>query len=228
MNESLTRRCLAEFLSTFCLVLLGCGAMAVDSRTQTLTHVGVAIAWGLVVMVMIYAVGGISGAHMNPAVTIGFTALGRLPVKDALGYVPAQCLGALAGALAIRAVLGVDQSMLGSTNVQLDLGLTAGLIIEFGLTFILMFVVIGVSTGAKEETITAALAVGSTIALAAMVAGPLTKASMNPARSLGPAVIAGDVSELWLYCVGPIAGAIVGGIAAQALHAGRSQTIDDT
>lgn len=228
MNESLTRRCLAEFLSTFCLVLLGCGAMAVDSRTQTLTHVGVAIAWGLVVMVMIYAVGGISGAHMNPAVTIGFTALGRLPVKDALGYVPAQCLGALAGALAIRAVLGVDQSMLGSTNVQLDLGLTAGLIIEFGLTFILMFVVIGVSTGAKEETITAALAVGSTIALAAMVAGPLTKASMNPARSLGPAVIAGDVSELWLYCVGPIAGAIAGGIVAQALHAGRNQTIDDT
>ena len=228
MNESLTRRCIAEFLSTFCLVLLGCGAMAVDSRTQALTHVGVAIAWGLVVMVMIYAVGGISGAHMNPAVTIGFTTLGRLPVKDALGYVPAQCLGALAGALAIRAVLGVDQSMLGSTNVQLDLGLTAGLIIEFGLTFILMFVVIGVSTGAKEETITAALAVGSTIALAAMVAGPLTKASMNPARSLGPAVIAGDVSELWLYCVGPIAGAIAGGFTAQALHAGRNQAIDDT
>ena len=228
MNESLTRRCIAEFLSTFCLVLLGCGAMAVDSRTQALTHVGVAIAWGLVVMVMIYAVGGISGAHMNPAVTIGFTTLGRLPVKDALGYVPAQCLGALAGALAIRAVLGVDQSMLGSTNVQLDLGLTAGLLIEFGLTFILMFVVIGVSTGAKEETITAALAVGSTIALAAMVAGPLTKASMNPARSLGPAVIAGDMSELWLYCAGPIAGAIAGGITAQVLHAGRNQTIDDT
>jgi MIP family channel proteins len=228
MNESLTRRCIAEFLSTFCLVLLGCGAMAVDSRTQALTHVGVAIAWGLVVMVMIYAVGGISGAHMNPAVTIGFTTLGRLPVKDALGYVPAQCLGALAGALAIRAVLGVDQSMLGSTNVQLDLGLTVGLVIEFGLTFILMFVVIGVSTGGKEETITAALAVGSTIALAAMVAGPLTKASMNPARSLGPAVIAGDISELWLYCVGPIAGAIAGGITAQVLHAGRNQTIDDT
>ena len=143
MNESLTRRCIAEFLSTFCLVLLGCGAMAVDSRTQALTHVGVAIAWGLVVMVMIYAVGGISGAHMNPAVTIGFTTLGRLPLKDALVYLPAQCLGALAGALAIRAVLGVDQSMLGSTNVQLDLGLTAGLVIEFGLTFILMFVVIG-------------------------------------------------------------------------------------
>jgi len=228
MNESLTRRCIAEFLSTFCLVLLGCGAMAVDSRTPLLTHVGVAIAWGLVVMVMIYAVGGISGAHMNPAVTIGFTALGRLPVKDAFGYVPAQCLGALAGALAIRAVLGVDESMLGSTNVQLDLGLTAGLMIEFGLTFILMFVVIRVSTGAKEETITAALAVGSTIALAAMVAGPLTKASLNPARSLGPAVIAGDVSELWLYCIGPIAGALAGGFTAQALHAGRNPTTDDT
>ena len=109
MNESITRRCFAEFLGTFCLVLLGCGAMAVDARTQMLTHVGVAIAWGLVVMVMIYAVGSISGAHMNPAVTIGFSALGRLPARDALFYLPAQCLGALAGAAAIRAVLGVDE-----------------------------------------------------------------------------------------------------------------------
>ena len=228
MNESLPCRCIVEFLSTFCLVSLGCGAMAVEARTGALTHVGVAIAWGLVVMIMIYAVGSISGAHMNPAVTIAFAALRRLPVKDALSYVPSQCLGALAGAIAIRATLGIDQSMLGSTNVQLGLGQTAGLIIEFGLTFIVMFVVIGVSTGAKEETITAALAVGSTIALAAMVAGPLTKASMNPARSLGPAVIAGDVSELWLYCVGPIAGAIAGGFTAHALHAGRNQLIDDT
>ena len=228
MNESLSRRCFAEFLSTFCLVLLGCGAMAVDSRTQALTHVGVAIAWGLVVMVMVYAVGGISGAHMNPAVTIAFTTLGKLPLKDALAYVPAQCLGALSGALAIRSVLGVDDSRLGSTWVQLGLGLPTGLAIEFVLTAILMFIVMGVSTGAKEETITAALAVGSTIALAAMVAGPLTKASMNPARSLGPAIASGDISELWLYCVGPIAGAIVGGIAAQFLHAGRHQTIDDT
>jgi len=227
MNESITRRCFAEFLGTFCLVLLGCGAMAVDARTQMLTHVGVAIAWGLVVMVMIYAVGSISGAHMNPAVTIGFSALGRLPVRDALFYLPAQCLGALAGAAAIRAVLGVDEAMLGSTNVQLGLAPMAGLVIEFGLTFILMFVVVGVSTGAKEETITAAIAVGSTIALAAMVAGPLTKASMNPARSLGPAVIAGDMSELWLYCVGPISGAIAGAFAAQALHAGRDQTVDE-
>ena len=227
MNESLLRRCFAEFLSTFCLVLFGCGAMAVDSRTQALTHVGVAIAWGLVVMVMIYAVGGISGAHMNPAVTIAFAMMRRLPLKDAFGYVPAQCLGALAGAFAIRAVLGVDQSMLGSTWVQLDLGLAAGLAIEFVLTATLMFIVMGVSTGAKEETITAALAVGSTIALAAMVAGPLTKASMNPARSLGPAVAAGDISELWLYWVGPIAGAIAGALAAHVLHAGRPQTMGD-
>ena len=218
MNEPLSRRCLAEFFSTFCLVLLGCGAMAVDSRTGALTHVGIAIAWGLAVMVMIYAVGGVSGAHMNPAVTIAFATQKRLPIRDALGYVPAQCLGALCGAFAIRAALGLDQSMLGATSVQLELSPIVGLVIEFFLSAILMFVVMGVSTGAKEETITAGIAVGATIALEAMVAGPLTKASMNPARSFGPAVASGDVSELWIYIVGPIAGTIVGAIASQILR----------
>ena len=207
MNQPLVRRCLAEVISTFCLVLIGCGAMAVNSRTGLLTHVGVATVWGLVVMVMIYAVGSVSGAHMNPAVTIAFASQRRMPVKDALAYIPAQCAGALCGAAAIRAVLGVDDSMLGATSVQLDLTLMAGVVIEFVLTAILMFVVMGVSTGAKEETITAGLAVGATIAIEAFVAGPLTKASMNPARSLGPAVVSGDISQLWIYIVGPIAGA---------------------
>ena len=194
--------------------------MAVDSRTGALTHVGVALAWGLIVMIMIYAVGGVSGAHMNPAVTIAFATQKRLPVKDVLGYVPAQCAGALCGAIAIRAALGVDKAMLGATSVQLDLTLFAGMAIEFMLTAILMFVVMGVSTGAKEETITAGIAVGATIALEAMTGGPLTKASMNPARSFGPAVASGDVSELWIYIVGPIAGAIVGAIASQIIRAG--------
>ncbi|MGI9470835.1 MAG: MIP/aquaporin family protein [Rubripirellula sp.] len=221
MSEPLARRCLAEFLSTFCLVLLGCGAMAVDSRTGALTHVGVALSWGLIVMVMIYAVGGVSGAHMNPAVTIAFATQKKLPLKDVLGYVPAQCLGALCGALAIRAALGLDDAMLGATSVQLNLGLVAGMLIELVLTAILMFVVMGVSTGAKEETITAGIAVGATIALEAMVGGPLTKASMNPARSFGPAIASGDVSELWVYFVGPILGAIIGAIASQCIRAGK-------
>lgn len=210
MPVALSRRCLAEFISTFCLVLIGCGAMAVDSRTGALTHVGVATTWGLVVMVMIYAVGSISGAHMNPAVTLAFAMWRRLPIGDAAGYIPAQCAGALCAALAIRSVLGLDSSMLGATSVQLDLSLLAGVGIEAMMTAILMFVVMGVSTGAMEESITAGLAVGATIAIEAFVAGPLTKASMNPARSFGPAVASGDVSELWIYIIGPISGALVG------------------
>lgn len=212
MFTSLPRRCLAEALSTFVLVLIGCGAMTVDSRTGALTHVGVATVWGLVVMVMIYAVGRISGAHMNPAVTIAFTASRRLPPADMAGYIAAQCSGAVAAALAIRSVLGTDDAMLGATTLQLDLTVSAGLAIEFVLTAILMFVVMGVSTGAKEESLTAGIAVGATIAMEAFVAGPLTKASMNPARSLGPAIASGNIGELWIYTVAPIAGALAGAI----------------
>ncbi len=118
--------------------------------------------------------------------------------------------GALCAALAIRSVLGLDSSMLGATSVQLDLSPLVGVAIEAMMTAILMFVVMGVSTGAMEESVTAGLAVGATIAIEAFVAGPLTKASMNPARSFGPAVASGDVSELWIYVVGPIIGALFG------------------
>ncbi|MFK8110687.1 MAG: MIP/aquaporin family protein [Rubripirellula sp.] len=218
MNPALRRRCFAELLSTFCLVLMGCGAMAVDSRTGALTHVGVATVWGLIVLVMIFAVGRISGAHMNPAVTIAFAIQGKMSFKDAIAYIVVQCGGALLAAVAIRATLGLDESMLGATSVQLGLSPLVGMAIEFTLTAILMFVVMGVSTGAKEESVTAALAVGSTIAIEAFVCGPLTKASMNPARSLGPAVVSGDMSELWLYLFGPIAGAIVGALLYQTIQ----------
>jgi MIP family channel proteins len=226
MHEPLSRRCLAELVSTFVLVLIGCGAMAVDARTGMLTHVGVATVWGLVVMVMIYTVGDISGAHMNPAVSVAMAVLGRMSGKDAVAYVFVQCLGAILAAAAIRGVLGVrEDMMLGSTTTELPL--LIGMLVELMMTAILMFVVIGVSTGAKEEGITAGLAVGSTIAMEAFVAGPLTKASMNPARSLGPALVAGDVSQLWIYLVGPVLGAILGG----ALHVflrprKRHQSID--
>ena len=220
MNFSLPRRCFAEFISTFCLVLIGCGAIAVDSRTELLTHVGVAIVWGLIVMVMIYAVGGISGAHMNPAVTVGFACFKGFSWKDSGAYIVFQVLGAIVAALAIRAVLGVDESMLGATMTSLP-GLSA-VAVEFMMTAMLMFVVMAVSTGAKEETITAGLAVGSTIAMQAFVAGPLTKASMNPARSIGPAVVSGDVGQLWIYLIGPFAGAVAGGLTYHLLRSDRS------
>ena len=210
MRSPLYLRMLAEFLSTFCLILIGCGAMVVNFQTEALTHVGVATAWGLIVMVMIYAVGGISGAHMNPAVTIAFTACGRLPIKDAIAYIPSQCGGAMAGAAAIMAVLGNDESFVGATTIQHGLTPGAGFAIEAMMTAILMFVVMGVSTGAKEETITAGIAVGSTIAMEAFVAGPLTAASMNPARSMGPAIASGMTENLWVYVAAPVTGALAG------------------
>ncbi len=209
MQPALYKRLIAEFISTYCLVLIGCGAMAVESRTGLLTHVGVATVWGLIVMVMIYTVGRVSGAHMNPAVTIAFAAVGRMPATDAAAYVVTQCLAALVGAAAIRAVLGVDEMMLGSTMTELPP--LAALGVEFMMTAILMFVVMGVSTGAKEESVTAGLAVGATIAMEAFVAGPLTKASMNPARSIGPGVVSGATDQLWIYILAPITGALVGG-----------------
>ncbi len=156
---------------------------------------------------------------MNPAVSVAMAVLKRMSVKDALAYIAMQCGGAIMGAVAIRSVLGVDKVMLGSTTTELDLPI--GMMVEMMMTAILMFVVIGVSTGAMEEGITAGLAVGSTIAMEAFVAGPLTKASMNPARSLGPAVVSGDVSQLWIYIVGPIIGAILGGVLHILLRHGK-------
>jgi MIP family channel proteins len=209
LQPALPKRLLAEFVSTYCLVLIGCGSMAVESKTGLLTHVGVAIVWGLIVMVMIYTVGRISGAHMNPAVSIAFAAVGRMPAFDAAAYVITQCAGALTGAAAIAAVLGVDDVKLGSTMTEL--ATPAALGVEFMMTALLMFVVMGVSTGAKEESITAGLAVGATIAMEAFVAGPLTKASMNPARSIGPALVSGYTEDLWIYMVAPVSGALCGG-----------------
>ncbi|KAA5540043.1 aquaporin [Roseiconus nitratireducens] len=210
MALSLSKRFIAEVVGTYALVLFGCGAMAVDADTGVLTHVGVALTWGLVVMVMIFSIGKLSGAHMNPAVSIAFTVHGRLPGKDCFAYVIAQCIGAIAAAASIRAVVGINQADLGATTT--DLHYAAGLGVEFMMSAALMMVVMGVSTGAKEESITAAIAVGATIAMEAMVAGPLTKASMNPARSLGPALVSGVWDHFTLYLAGPIFGAIAGAL----------------
>lgn len=209
MLLALPRRCVCEFIGTYFLIVIGCGAMAVDAQTAALTHVGVATVWGLVVMTMIYSIGDLSGAHMNPAVSFAFAAVGRFPFKDAAAYTIAQCAGALAGAISIRAVLGVDEAFLGTTMTILPA--TSAWFVEAMMTAILMWVVMGVSTGAKEKSITAGLAVGAVIAMEAFVAGPLTKASMNPARSLGPAIASGYFTNLWVYLSAPIVGALVGG-----------------
>lgn len=198
--------------------------MVVDAKTLALTHVGVATVWGLIVMVMIFTVGRISGAHMNPAVTAAFTAMGAMSPKDAIAYIVAQCVGSTAAAFSIVLVLGNQFGYVGATISSVPLG--SAFAIELMMTAILMFVVMGVSTGAKEESITAAIAVGSTIAMEAFVAGPLTKASMNPARSLGPALFAdakiGAFSQLWIYLTAPFIGALIGGFLYKTLKPSES------
>jgi aquaporin NIP len=199
------KRWLAEGIGTFALVFAGTGAIVVnDVSGGAVTHVGIAVTFGLIVMVMIYAVGDISGAHLNPAVTLGFWAARRLPGRDALPYVVSQCAGALIASALLRALFA-SHATLGAT-------LPAGpdsqsFVLEVVITFFLMFVILGVATGAKEKGISAGIAIGGTVGLAAMFAGPICGASMNPARSLAPALMAGELGDLWIYLAAPPVGA---------------------
>lgn len=200
-------RYLAELIGTFAMVLAGCGAMIVDDLYGgVLGHLGVSLVWGLVVMAMIYSVGNTSGAHINPAVTLGFFIARRFDKKHVLPYIGCQILGALAAALLLRFIFPAHET-LGSTLPELSL--TRTLVVEVVITFLLMFVILNVSTGHKEKGIMAGVAVGGTVAIGALIAGPLTGASMNPARSLGPALVSGQLGSLWLYLVAPVVGAFL-------------------
>lgn len=206
----------AEMLGTFALVFAGTGAIIIDQVTGgSITHVGVALTFGLIVLVMIYTLGDISGAHLNPAVTIGFWASRRLPGREIPGYITSQVAGALLASGVLR-VLFPDNQLLGAT-------LPAGserqsFILEFILTFFLMLTILNVSTGAKEKGITAGIAVGSLIGLEAMFAGPICGASMNPARSLAPALVSGHLEHLWLYIVAPILGTVSAKFACRCVR----------
>jgi aquaporin Z len=201
------RSCIAEAIGTFALVLVGTGAIIVNDVTGgSLTHVGVSLAFGLVVMTMVVAVGDVSGAHLNPAVSLGFWAARRLPGRRVGPYVASQALGALA-ASALLAVWFPSHSGLGTT--QPAGSALQSLTLEAALTFLLMFVILGVATGAKEKGAAAGVAIGATVALGALFGGPVSGASMNPARSLGPALVSGQLDFLWLYAVGPAAGALL-------------------
>ncbi len=199
------RKYYAETLGTFALVFMGTGAIIVDSLTEGLvTHPGIALTFGLVVLAAVYSLGGVSGAHINPAVTLGFWLARRFEGKHVVPYVLAQCLGALAASGLLR-ILFPDHATLGGT-------LPAGsawqsFLLEVILTWFLMFVVLGLSTGAKEKGMMAGVAVGAVVALEAMFAGPISGASMNPARSLGPALASGTLGSLWIYLVAPPLGA---------------------
>lgn len=200
-------RLLAEFLGTFFLVFAGTGAVVVDDlRGHPIGAPGIALVFGLVVLTLIYAFGELSGAHFNPAVTLGFAAAGRFRWKEVPGYAVSQFLGALAASLVLRGIFP-DHKGLGST--QPSGSATAAGIMEAILTLFLMLVILRVSTGAREKGITAGIAVGAVIGLEAMFAGPFCGASMNPARSAGPALVSGQLQNLWVYCVAPCVGVLL-------------------
>lgn len=200
------RPLLAEAVATFSLVFAGTGAIVVnDYSGGAVSHVGVALTFGLVVMAMIHSVGDVSGAHMNPAVTIGFYASRRFPGARVGPYVVSQVTGALAASLLLRLLFPVHET-LGATLPSGPVAQSVAL--EFVLTGMLMFVILGVASGAKEQGLSAGLVVGGMVALGALVGGPVSGASMNPARSIGPAVVSGTVSTLWVYLVAPSAGAL--------------------
>ena len=211
-RPSLARRCLAEALGTFALVFAGCGAIVVDSeRGGSLGALGIAASFGLVVLAMVYATGHLSGAHINLAVTVTFTALRHFPVRDALAYVPAQLAGAIGAALLLRAVWDGKPAELGATHPAEGIGAGAALTYETALTAILMFVIVAVATDTRAVGAAAAIAIGGTVALDSLFGGGVTGASMNPARSLGPALAAWSWSDIWIYLAGPILGALLGG-----------------
>jgi MIP family channel proteins len=225
MSPHLTRSLVAEAIGTFALVFAGCGAIMVDARTSALGHVGVAISFGLVIMVMIYAVGHISGAHFNPAVTFAFALSRHFPRKRVPLYWAAQLAGALAAALVLRGSLGtiahVGATLPSGSDQQAFLW-------ESMLTFFLMFVIMAVATDTRAVGEAAAIAIGGTVGLDAMFGGPITGASMNPARSLGPAIAASDYTAIWVYLAAPILGAAAAALTYQFLRGEQPQPLPVT
>lgn len=198
---------LSEFLGTFLLLFAGAGAIVINHASGgAVTHAGIALVFGLVVLAIVYTFGDVSGAHVNPAVTISFAAAGRFAWREVPAFVIAQLLGALAACGLLRLLFPGDAT-LGATLPAGSAG--QSFVLEVVLTFFLMLVVLSVSTGAKEKGITAGIAVGSVIALEAMFAGPICGASMNPTRSIAPAVVSGHLEHLWIYIAAPLLGALL-------------------
>jgi len=211
----LFRQALAEFIGTYALVTAGCGAIIVNAQTNALTHAGVALTFGLIITVMIAATGHISGAHFNPAVTFAFALIRRLPWRVVPVYILAQLGGGVLGALTLYGLFG-NVVHLGATVPQgTDL---QSLGLEVLLTAVLMFVITAVATDAQAAGQLAALAIGATVALDALWGGPISGASMNPARSFGPALVAGDWQSHWIYWVGPLVGAALGAWVYQLIR----------
>jgi MIP family channel proteins len=222
-GSAVTRRAVAEALGTFFLVLIGPGAVMVNAYSGgVVTHVGVALAFAFVVIAMIYALGHLSGAHINPAVTLAFWSVRRFASAELAPYVAAQCAGAVAASLLSRAALGTAGS-LGATLPKVPVAAAFG--IEWLLSFALMFVIMAVATDERVAKGFAAIAVGLTVGFCAMVGGPLTGASMNPARSLGPALAGGFWHAHWLYWIAPITAMMVAARAYDFLRHTRPSAV---
>ena len=198
---------IAEFIGTFAMIFCGTGAMTINEITGgDVTHVGIGITWGLIVMAMIYAFGEISGAHFNPAVSIAFAYAKKFSWKEVPKYIFFQVAGAFAASLLLMWLFPKSE-LLGATIPTVDVW--RAFVLELILTFFLMVVIINVSTGSKEVGMMAGIAIGSVVLLEALFAGPITNASMNPARSLAPNIVSGNIKELWLYILAPIIGALL-------------------
>jgi len=235
METNISTKFVAELIGTFGLVLFGCGAAAVAGATTLgglsgLGLLGIALAFGLSVVVFAYAIGGISGCHINPAVTIGVLVAGKIAAKDAVIYIVAQLIGALLGAFVLQQILGGQLAgfspgewAYGSNGwgkgYQNEYGTTAAFLTEAVLTFIFLFVILATTSKVGNSTM-AGLAIGLTLVLIHLVAIPITGTSVNPARSFGPAVLAGGqaISQLWLFIVAPIVGAIIAAVVWRALE----------
>jgi aquaporin NIP len=216
-RPDLLRRTTAEALAAFALVFAGCGAIVADARYDgVLGAVGVSLVFGLIIMVMVYATGHLSGAHINPAVTIAFTLSRHFPPRDAAAYVGAQVVGATAGALVLLAVWPDQQGDLGATVPTVGVG--SAFVYEVVLTAFLMFVIMAVATDTRAVGAAAAIAIGGTVGLDALFGGPVTGASMNPARSFGPALAAGQWQDFWIYITAPVGGAGLGALAYQLVR----------
>lgn len=219
-QPALSRRLCAEGFGTFCLVFAGTGAVIVNEVTEgAVTHVGVALTFGLVVMALVYTLGKVSGCHLNPAVTLGLCVAGRASRTLVMPYIVSQCVGALLASGTLR-VLFPASSALGATVPAGSDG--QSFVLEFVLTLILMFVILSTAFGGSEEKLLAGAAIGGVVGFEALFAGPISGASMNPARSLAPAIVALQLDHVWIYVVAPIAGALASVPLSRWIHASPS------